>query len=105
MSSKGLHEIEMGTEYIHFHKANDDRSMGLFFKCGGGEGGKVTLWWGRRTRVWSCSDFAQSKSNADFRTTDPSKLIAAISISGWKKLRYLLCFLHSLRTVGHTYGA
>lgn len=48
--AKGLHESKMGTEYIHFHKATDDRSMGLFFKCGGGEGGMVTLWWGKEDK-------------------------------------------------------
>src|ERR1700722_13508139 len=40
MSSRGCMKAKMGTEYIHFHKANDDRNMGCFSKCGGGEGGK-----------------------------------------------------------------
>jgi hypothetical protein len=104
MSSKGLHESEMGTEYIHFHKANDDRSMGLFFKCGGGEGGKGDAVVGKEDKSLEFR-LAQSKSNADFHTRDPSKLVAAVSVSGWKKLRCLLCLLHSLRIVGHTYSA
>ena len=88
----------MGTEYIHFHKANDDRNMGCFSKCGGGEGGKGTLWWGKEDKsleVPTCS----IKSNADFHTRGPSKLVAAVPVSGWKKLHRLLCLLHSLRTV------
>src|SRR5271156_361356 len=91
----------MGTEYIHFHKANDDRNMGCFSKCGGGEGGKGTLWGGKEDKsleVPTCS----IKSNADFHTRGPSKLVAAVPVSGWKKLHRLLCLLHSLRTVHPT---
>jgi hypothetical protein len=38
--AKGLHESEMGTEYIHFHKAIDDRSMGGVFSNAGEVKGK-----------------------------------------------------------------
>jgi hypothetical protein len=49
--------------------------------------------------VWS-SDFLSQNSNADFHTRDPSKFVATVLVSGWKKPRSLLCLLHSLRTVG-----
>jgi len=57
----------------------------VFPKCGGGEGGKGTLWWGKEGKsleVPTCS----IKSNADSHTRGPSKLVAAVPVSGWKKL-------------------
>ena len=57
-------------------------------RCGGGKEDKSL-------EVPTCS----IKSNADFHTRGPSKLVAAVPVSGWKKLHRLLCLLHSLRTV------
>ena len=45
------------------------------------------------------------KSNADFHTRDPSKLTAAIPVSGWKKLRCLLYLLPFFADDGVSYSA
>ena len=60
MVSKGLHESEMGTEYIHFHIANDDRNMSRFSNAGEVKGGKGDAAVGKGGQEFGV------KSNADF---------------------------------------